>query len=56
MPGKNPPMIGRIISDEFAFARDWPMASAVAVALLVLMVVPMMVYIHYRGKSEGAAP
>ncbi len=50
------PMIGRIISDEFAFARDWPMASAVAVALLVLMVAPMMAYIHYRAKSEGTAP
>ena len=37
------PMIGRVISDEFSSARDWPMASAVAVALLILMVGPMMV-------------
>ncbi len=48
------PMIGRVISDEFNFARDWPMASAVAVALLVLMVVPMMVYSHYQAKAESA--
>jgi putrescine transport system permease protein len=47
------PMIGRIISDEFAQARDWPMASAVAVALLVLMVLPTMIYSHYQAKSEG---
>ncbi|MFN0114200.1 MAG: ABC transporter permease [Paracoccaceae bacterium] len=46
------PMIGRVISDEFAVARDWPMASAVAVALLVLMVGPMMVYSHHQSKSE----
>ncbi|MCB2137497.1 MAG: ABC transporter permease, partial [Rhodobacteraceae bacterium] len=41
------PMIGRVISDEFASARDWPMASAVAVALLVLLVVPLMIYTYY---------
>jgi putrescine transport system permease protein len=51
------PMIGRVISDEFASVRDWPMASTVAVALLVLMVVPMMVYSHYQAKSQaGDAP
>lgn len=46
------PMIGRVISDEFGSARDWPMASAVAVALLVLMVVPMMLYAHYDAKAQ----
>lgn len=53
------PMIGRVISDEFATARDWPMASAVAVALLCLLVVPLMVYTWLEGresapKREGA--
>ncbi len=48
------PMIGRVISDEFASARDWPMASSVAVALLLLMVVPMMIYSHYQAKAESA--
>jgi putrescine transport system permease protein len=47
------PMIGRVISDEFASARDWPMASAVAVALLLLLVVPMMLYTHYETKSHN---
>ena len=47
------PMIGRVISDEFSSARDWPMASAVAVALLALMVVPTMLYSHYQARSEG---
>jgi putrescine transport system permease protein len=46
------PMIGRVISDEFAQARDWPMASAVAVALLMLMVLPTMAYSHYQSKAE----
>jgi putrescine transport system permease protein len=48
------PMIGKIIQDEFAQARDWPMASAVAVALLVLMVIPTMLYSHYQAKAEGS--
>jgi putrescine transport system permease protein len=47
------PMIGRVIQDEFAQARDWPMASAVAVALLVLMVIPTMIYSHYQARAEG---
>lgn len=49
------PMIGRVISDEFASARDWPMASAVAVALLLLLVVPMMIYTYFEGKSHEKA-
>ena len=46
------PMIGRVIQDEFTSTRDWPMASSVAVALLVLMVGPMMLYSHYQAKAE----
>lgn len=47
------PMIGRVISDEFASARDWPMAAAVAVALLVLMVGPMMLYSHFEARAQA---
>jgi putrescine transport system permease protein len=47
------PMIGKIIQDEFGQSRDWPMASAVAVALLLLMVIPTMIYSHYQAKAEG---
>ena len=34
-------MIGKVLWDEFFTNRDWPVASAVAVAMLVLLVVPM---------------
>jgi len=47
------PMIGRVISDEFASARDWPMASSVAVALLFLMVFPMIAYTHFQARAEA---
>jgi putrescine transport system permease protein len=47
------PMIGRVISDEFASARDWPMASSVAVALLIIMVVPTMIYSHYQARADA---
>ena len=47
------PMIGRVISDEFSSARDWPMASSIAVALLLLMVGPTMLYSHFQARAEG---
>jgi putrescine transport system permease protein len=47
------PMIGRIISDEFSSSRDWPMASAVAVALLVLLVVPLMIYSYFESRANA---
>ena len=43
-----------MISDEFAQANDWPMASSVAVALLLLMVVPTMIYAHYQARAVGS--
>jgi putrescine transport system permease protein len=35
-------MIGRVLWDEFFSNRDWPVASAVAIAMLVVVVVPIM--------------
>ncbi|MBT9386855.1 ABC transporter permease [Pseudooceanicola sp. CBS1P-1] len=31
------PMIGRVISDQFSVARDWPMAAAISVVLLAVL-------------------
>jgi putrescine transport system permease protein len=46
-------MIGRVLWEEFFNNRDWPVASAVAIAMLVLLVVPIMVFQHVQGR-EGA--
>ncbi len=41
--GSDTLMIGRVLWDEFFTNRDWPMASAVAVVMLVFLVIPMMI-------------
>ena len=35
-------MIGRVLADEFFENRDWPVASAVAILVLMLLVIPIM--------------
>jgi putrescine transport system permease protein len=44
-------MIGRVIFDEFFISRDWPVASAIAIILLLLLVVPMMVFQRYQLRN-----
>jgi putrescine transport system permease protein len=47
-------MIGRVLWDEFFGNRDWPVASAVAIAFLVLLVGPIALYQHYSTKQLEA--
>jgi putrescine transport system permease protein len=49
--GSNNLMIGRVLWDEFFGNRDWPVASAVAIAFLVLLVGPIALYQHYSAKQ-----
>ena len=49
--GGNVQMIGRQLYNEFARNIDWPVASAVAIVLLLLLVLPMAIYQHYQGKA-----
>jgi putrescine transport system permease protein len=48
-------MIGRVMWDEFFNNMDWPMASTVTVAMVVLLLVPMAVFQHYQAKELGDA-
>jgi putrescine transport system permease protein len=43
-------MIGRVLWDEFFGNRDWPVASAVAIAFLVLLAGPIAIHQHYRVR------
>ncbi|MFT5220799.1 MAG: putrescine transport system permease protein [Planctomycetota bacterium] len=52
--GGNVLMIGRILYNEFNANIDWPVASAVAIALLLVLVLPMMLYQHIQSKETEA--
>jgi putrescine transport system permease protein len=44
-------MIGRTLWNEFFANRDWPVASAVAIVLLVVLVVPIMVFQRMANRA-----
>jgi putrescine transport system permease protein len=44
-------MIGKVLWDEFFTNSDWPLASAVAICLLVLLVGPIALFQHQQAKS-----
>lgn len=46
-------MIGRVLWQEFFNNRDWPVASAVAVTMLVILIVPIMWFHKYQNKTTG---
>jgi len=44
-------MIGRTLFDEFFVNRDWPLASAVAIILLFILVIPIMLLQRVQRES-----
>jgi putrescine transport system permease protein len=48
-------MIGRVLSDEFFENRDWPVASAVATVILLLLVVPIILFQRVERRQMEAA-
>ena len=52
--GGNVLMIGRVLYNEFHSNIDWPVASAVAIALLLVLVIPMMLYQHIQARETEA--
>lgn len=46
-------MIGRVLWNEFFSNRDWPVASAVAIAMLVALVVPIMLLRSAQARAES---
>lgn len=43
-------MIGRVVWDEMFTSNNWPRASALAVVMIALIVLPLAVYYHYTGE------
>ncbi|MCB1785602.1 MAG: ABC transporter permease subunit [Gammaproteobacteria bacterium] len=47
-------MVGKVLWTEFFNNRDWPVAAAIAVALLALLVAPVMLFERFREKGQEA--
>lgn len=45
-------MIGRVLWDEFFSNNDWPMAAAVAVVMILLIVVPLAIFNRYQAEAQ----
>jgi len=45
-------MIGRVMWDEFFSNNDWPMASSVAVVMVLLIIVPLAIFNKYQAESQ----
>ena len=46
-------MIGKVLWTEFFNNRDWPVASAVAIALLLFLVIPIMFFQRAQDAESG---
>ncbi len=53
--GSDTLMIGRILWDEFFINRDWPVASAVSVVLLLILVLPMIWFQRLESRQMESA-
>ena len=51
--GSDALMIGQTLWTEFFQNKDWPVASAVAIALLVILLMPILVYQHLQMRALG---
>lgn len=47
-------MIGKVLWEEFFSNRDWPVASAVAVILLAILIIPIVLFLRNEQKQREA--
>lgn len=47
-------MIGKVLWEEFFSNRDWPVASAVAVVLLMILIIPIILFQRNEQKAREA--
>jgi putrescine transport system permease protein len=45
-------MIGRVVWDEFFSNNDWPMASSLAVVMVLLIIVPLALFNKYQAEAQ----
>ncbi len=49
-------MVGKILWSEFFVNRDWPLASALAISMLVLLVLPIIIFQRLLSSETEKAP
>jgi putrescine transport system permease protein len=52
--GSDTLMIGKVLWEEFFSNRDWPVASAVAIVLLLILVVPIVLFQRNQQRQAEA--
>jgi putrescine transport system permease protein len=52
--GSSTLMIGKVLWEEFFSNRDWPVASAVAIILLLILVIPIILFQKNQEKNQEA--
>ncbi|ETX14804.1 putrescine/spermidine ABC transporter permease [Roseivivax halodurans JCM 10272] len=52
--GSDTLMIGKVLWEEFFSNRDWPVASAVAIVLLLILIVPIVLFQRNEQKAREA--
>ena len=52
--GSDTLMIGKVLWEEFFNNRDWPVASAVAIILLMILIVPIVLFQRHEAKEREA--
>ena len=45
-------MTGRVMWDEFFSNNDWPLASTLAVVMILLIIVPLAVFSRYQAEAQ----
>lgn len=50
--GKGSILIGRVLWQEFFNNRDWPLASAVAIMMLIILVIPIVWFYKIERKEQ----
>ncbi|AXY41179.1 ABC transporter permease subunit [Halomonas sp. JS92-SW72] len=49
--GPNTVMIGKVLWEEFFLNRDWPVASALAMVMLLLLLIPIALFHRYQSRE-----
>ncbi|AMD01628.1 Putrescine transport system permease protein PotH [Halomonas chromatireducens] len=49
--GPNTVMIGKVLWEEFFHNRDWPVASALAMVMLAILIIPIALFHRYQSRE-----